>query len=200
MQIHTNVLALGANIAGNWGTPEAAIERAHLEIQRLGLIVQRRSQARETRPMGPTRQPRYHNSALWLAGKWSIFQLFVMLRQLERAAGRRFGPRWSARQLDVDVICLGGRVVGCRNVRTRLKNGQKASQPNSFVPSRAAGRWRPTRAGTIRGRIQLPHPDMHKRTFVLQPMAEVAPHWRHPMTGRSVREMRLQLGVRRPKR
>ncbi len=32
----------------------------------------------------------------------------------------------------------------------------------------------------------LPHPRMHERAFVLLPLADVAPEWRHPVSGRSV--------------
>ncbi len=37
--------------------------------------------------------------------------------------------------------------------------------------------------------LQLPHPRMHLRRFVLEPMAEIAPQWRHPLSGKSVIEM-----------
>jgi 2-amino-4-hydroxy-6-hydroxymethyldihydropteridine diphosphokinase len=43
-------------------------------------------------------------------------------------------------------------------------------------------------AGTF-GAITLPHPRMHARAFVLAPMDEVAPEWRHPETGLSPSEM-----------
>ena len=37
--------------------------------------------------------------------------------------------------------------------------------------------------------LALPHPRMAGRRFVLQPMAEIAPDVRHPITQRTVREM-----------
>lgn len=33
------------------------------------------------------------------------------------------------------------------------------------------------------GGIRLPHPRMSERAFVLAPLAEIAPEWRHPVTG-----------------
>ncbi|MGF1592874.1 MAG: 2-amino-4-hydroxy-6-hydroxymethyldihydropteridine diphosphokinase [Kiloniellaceae bacterium] len=37
--------------------------------------------------------------------------------------------------------------------------------------------------------LVLPHPRLAERAFVLLPLAEVAPDWRHPVTGRTAAEM-----------
>jgi 2-amino-4-hydroxy-6-hydroxymethyldihydropteridine diphosphokinase len=39
----------------------------------------------------------------------------------------------------------------------------------------------------------LPHPRLNGRAFVLKPMAEVAPDWRHPKTGQSMNDLLAQL-------
>ncbi|TAL29108.1 MAG: 2-amino-4-hydroxy-6-hydroxymethyldihydropteridine diphosphokinase [Nitrospirae bacterium] len=41
--------------------------------------------------------------------------------------------------------------------------------------------------------LEIPHPFMHEREFVLRPLAEIAPDKRHPVTGKTVREMAANL-------
>ncbi len=36
------------------------------------------------------------------------------------------------------------------------------------------------------GAVDLPHPRMAGRRFVLEPLAEIAPGWRHPVSGETV--------------
>ena len=38
-------------------------------------------------------------------------------------------------------------------------------------------------------RLRVPHPELHRRLFVLAPMREVVPGWRHPRLGLTVRQM-----------
>ena len=43
------------------------------------------------------------------------------------------------------------------------------------------------------GGLVLPHPRLHLRAFVLLPLADLAPGWRHPATGRPIRELIAEL-------
>ena len=46
------------------------------------------------------------------------------------------------------------------------------------------GQWR-----LNQGELELPHPRMAEREFVLRPLAEIAPDWKHPISGQSVKEL-----------
>ena len=42
-------------------------------------------------------------------------------------------------------------------------------------------------------RLKIPHPAMLRRRFVLEPLAEIAPEARHPVLGKTARELLAEL-------
>ena len=46
------------------------------------------------------------------------------------------------------------------------------------------------------GGLVVPHPEFRRRRFVLEPLAEIAPLWRDPITGANVRQLLHRLGRR----
>ncbi|OFX03180.1 MAG: 2-amino-4-hydroxy-6-hydroxymethyldihydropteridine diphosphokinase [Alphaproteobacteria bacterium RIFCSPHIGHO2_12_FULL_66_14] len=48
------------------------------------------------------------------------------------------------------------------------------------------------------GRATLPHPRLAERAFVLRPLADLAPQWRHPVTGVPIRALLAALSADQP--
>uniref|UniRef100_UPI0015771B8A 2-amino-4-hydroxy-6- hydroxymethyldihydropteridine diphosphokinase n=1 Tax=Sphingomonas bacterium TaxID=1895847 RepID=UPI0015771B8A len=46
--------------------------------------------------------------------------------------------------------------------------------------------------------LTIPHPAFRDRRFVLDPMVALAPRWRDPVTGLTIRQLAAQLTRRRP--
>lgn len=46
--------------------------------------------------------------------------------------------------------------------------------------------------------LVVPHPGFRERRFVLEPLAEIAPDWRDPLTGATIRQLRHRLSRPNP--
>ncbi len=171
------IVGLGANLPGRWGTPAQTLAEA---VRRLaesdGVELLRLSRLWRSAAYGGVPQPPFVNAVALLRTRLSPQALLKLLMAVERAAGRRRGVAWGARVLDLDLVDHGGRVMRPPGVG-RL-GGAKTLH-------------RLQRRGLI-----LPHPDVRARAFVLVPLAEVWPEWRHPVTGESLSALLARLPAR----
>ncbi len=51
------------------------------------------------------------------------------------------------------------------------------------------------RTVTGEGAVQVPHPRAHERRFVMGPLADVAPHWKHPVSGGTAADLAISATV-----
>src|SRR5262245_48154010 len=94
-------LGLGSNL----GDREANLARAVAGLGQVpGLRVLRRSGLYETEPVGPTDQPWYLNAVVEVDASLEPEALRRAVKVLEVEQGRRHGPRWGPRVIDVDIL------------------------------------------------------------------------------------------------
>ena len=116
-----------------------------------------------TRPVGVTDQADFLNAAVSLdvpSGETSAAgatELLVQLKGLEREFGRRKRRHWGPRELDLDLLLFG-------RARLAIERPPEGAPLSAAVDPGAAARL-----------LEVPHPSMAERLFVLAPLADLAP-------------------------
>ena len=94
------------------------------------------------------------------------------LHDIEHEFGRERPSRWAQRTLDIDLIAYGDCITPDRETFEHWMNlpldEQMKQAPDQLI---------------------LPHPRVQDRGFALIPLSDVAPDWRHPVLGKSIKEM-----------
>jgi 2-amino-4-hydroxy-6-hydroxymethyldihydropteridine diphosphokinase len=146
-------LGLGSNL----GDRAANLREASRELSDRGLRTVATSAIYETEPVGYKEQPWFLNQVIeveeLIAGR-SAEELLLMLHEVEANLGRVRPSASGPRSIDIDLLLYGNLVQGWRGIR--------ASPGNKLL---------------------IPHPRMHERRFVLEPLCEIAPELIHPVLG-----------------
>jgi 2-amino-4-hydroxy-6-hydroxymethyldihydropteridine diphosphokinase len=109
----TAAIALGSNLASEWGDRAANLREAIKRIAQLG-DVQAVSSFYDTAPVGYTEQPRFLNGALLLETELEPLDLMHALLAIERTMGRdrTAAPAKGPRVIDLDLLLMGDAVLG----------------------------------------------------------------------------------------
>jgi 2-amino-4-hydroxy-6-hydroxymethyldihydropteridine diphosphokinase len=86
----------------------------------------------ETAPIGFTDQPAFLNAVLELRTAFEPAELFAELKAIERRLGRRERERWHEREIDLDILYFGSRVV--RGNTLTIPHSGRASRGFVLVP------------------------------------------------------------------
>lgn len=162
------LLAFGANLTSVHGEPITVLEKALEIMPSLGISVRRRSSWYRTPAITPYAQPPYINGVAEVETALPPVELLRMVHRIEAMFGRVRRVRWGERTIDIDLLDYDGMVV-------------------PPVGRRGAD------AGLGELPLALPHPGIPDRGFVLVPLEEVAPEWRHPVTGQRPDELLARL-------
>ncbi len=168
----TWLVALGGNLPSSVGDPAATIGKAVADIAAAGIAIRAVSRLYRTPCIPAGAGPDYVNAALVAEARMEPSAFLALLNRIEARYGRTRQARWAARTLDLDLIAAGRKVLPDAAVFAAWRD----------LPPEARARKAPQE-------LIVPHPRMHERAFVLIPLAEIAPHWRHPASGLTVLEM-----------
>lgn len=138
-------LSLGSNLAA----PRGKLKWALRELARLpGTRLIGATAPVRTKPIGP-RQPDFLNLCALVRTLLGPMGLLTECKRLEALAGRRPGPRWGPRPLDVDIVLYGSERVATawltiphpqarrRDFVLRGLRELKAPSRNGILPSTA---------------------------------------------------------------
>ncbi len=172
----TGLIALGANLPARGISPENSIPAAMARVaERVG-GTSKKSALYHTPAFPAGSGPDFVNAAMRVEWDGRAKDLLAILHEVETYFGRTRAVRWEARVMDLDLIGLGDAV---------LPDPETRAAWSTLSPDEAAR--------VVPDQLILPHPRLAERAFVLVPLADVAPDWVDPASGRSVAAMLADL-------
>ncbi|MGQ9864519.1 MAG: 2-amino-4-hydroxy-6-hydroxymethyldihydropteridine diphosphokinase [Bacteroidia bacterium] len=114
-------------VGGNLPPREMYLMRALWHLRQAGVEVVRMSSLYETEPWGGIPQPKYLNAVWEVRTSLSPSALLSLLKQIEIQSGRRPSTFWGPREIDLDILVYGQRVLRTSNLVL----------PHPYIPQRA---------------------------------------------------------------
>lgn len=166
------VIALGSNLPLGEMSPRIILMAAAQEISLLMGEQCQVSRLFQTPCFPAGAGPDYVNAALSVETDHAPEALLQCLHEVEAKFSRQREQRWGMRTLDLDLISMGETVFPDldrhRHWRDLPLEQQMTQTPQHLI---------------------LPHPRVQDRAFVLVPLCDIWPQWRHPVLGKTAAEL-----------
>lgn len=170
------LIALGGNLPFDVGSPEQTLVRAIEKLRGPNTLVRSVSRFYATPCFPAGAGPDYVNAAVSVDNDLSPTAFLNLLHDIEHIFGRARTQRWGMRTLDLDVLGIGQTVLPDATLQRQWQNlapeAQIKSTPDQLI---------------------VPHPRIQDRAFVLVPLVDIAPDWRHPVLNKTALELYRQL-------
>ena len=168
------LVAAGGNLNSEVGSPAETIHHASMQFDEHGITLLRSSVFIQTTafPAG-SGQPDFTNAVMLAETETSPEEVLEALLEIEVQFGRVRATGWAARSLDLDLLSYDDLVT------------------EGYWQAAGEGQTPPD----VPPRLILPHPRLHARRFVVSPLCEIAPDWRHPALGLTALELEARLDL-----
>jgi len=163
------LIAVGSNQDSIWGSAGKTVMQSVRVLEDALGRKARVSRLYRTPAFPAGAGPDFVNAALCIESGQSADAVLAVLHDIEAQAARVREVRWGPRTLDLDLIGFDQLVLPDLATFRRWHDLNPEDQ-QKYAPQT----------------LILPHPRLQDRAFVLVPLAEVAPDWVHPVSGRSV--------------
>lgn len=153
-------------LGSNLHDPEKQLEKAvELITADPDIEFLRSSRVIRTAPYGLVDQPDFWNQVLEISSCLEPQKLLQRLLAIEIKMGRVRTKHWGPRIIDIDILLAEGLVMD--NPAEDFAGGLPA--------------------------LKVPHPDLHNRLFMLQPLMELIPLEVHPVLQKTISELYYSL-------
>ncbi|MEM7241627.1 MAG: 2-amino-4-hydroxy-6-hydroxymethyldihydropteridine diphosphokinase [Pseudomonadota bacterium] len=166
------LIALGSNASKDVTENKEQVQVALDHIEDVFQQHTKKSKFYQTPAFPKGAGPDFVNAAISVETAFEPHEILDTLLRIEREMGRKRTTRWAQRKIDLDLIAVGP------VIRPNLKTytywhdlsltKQKRDAPDQLI---------------------LPHPRLQDRAFVLGPLMDIAPDWRHPFLDKTIAEM-----------